>query len=555
MPTVSSILMSAISNEARPPAAPHTRRDPGGHTADVPPAPAAPVPPPPASAWLSSLFGLDLRSLALLRVGIALCLLIDLAGRLTDLEAHYTDVGVFPRDTAIETSDPWHYSFHLMSGQPIFQAALFAIAAIAASCLLFGLHTRLSCVASWVLLVSLQNRNFIILNGADVLLRMILFWGIFLPLGARFSVDGVLYPPSSPPKKWEFSAATVFYTVQFIIVYVFAGLIKLDVPAWRDGTGLAYALRSPEFASPPVTWIVDNVPLMKVLNDFVVHGELWGSLLLFVPVARTFARVVLVVSFSILHLLIALFLSVGMFPLVAIVAVSVFLPSPFWDRWIVAPARWRARAHEVLRYGNLARETLVARLAKPERTASPRTSALARWLTTAVGATSIVFVVFGNIAAYRPLPFSLSEKLMWITPLLRLEQRWDMFALPMTAGGWFVIPGRLTSGVEIDLYTERAPPSWREPHLVADMFANARWKKYFMNIAAPQFAQHRLHYGRYLCRSWGRTHVGAHNLEAFKIYWMRQAVEPWENPGSAQRNMLWQHECREGLLTKWGSLL
>jgi hypothetical protein len=43
------------------------------------------------------LVGLDKRSLALFRVFIALTTLYDLADRARDIQAHYTDDGVFPR--------------------------------------------------------------------------------------------------------------------------------------------------------------------------------------------------------------------------------------------------------------------------------------------------------------------------------------------------------------------------------------------------------------------------------------------------------------------------
>jgi hypothetical protein len=42
-------------------------------------------------------FGLDLRSLALFRIGLALILLFDLYYRALDLRAFYTDWGLYPR--------------------------------------------------------------------------------------------------------------------------------------------------------------------------------------------------------------------------------------------------------------------------------------------------------------------------------------------------------------------------------------------------------------------------------------------------------------------------
>ena len=242
-----------------------------------------------------------------------------------------------------------------------------------------------------------------------------------------------------------------------------------------------------------------------------------------------------------------------MFPLVAIVAASAFLPSSFWE--LASRASLGKRASLVQGAAQLSawlRGPIRATLDPLPERPRPR---LRRWGSALFGAACLTLVVLCNIATFRPLPFLIPEKLQWITPLLRLEQRWDMFAAPLTAGGWYVIPGRLTSGAEVDLATLKPSVSWEEPPLVADTYANARWKKYFMNISIPPYAQHRLLFGRYLCRSWNEKHPGAQNLEAFKIYFMRQAVEPWRKPYPAVKQMLWQHECRDGLLQKWGSLL
>ncbi len=44
-------------------------------------------------------FGVDLRTLALFDILLGIFLLLDLLARATDLIAHYTDNGVFPRST------------------------------------------------------------------------------------------------------------------------------------------------------------------------------------------------------------------------------------------------------------------------------------------------------------------------------------------------------------------------------------------------------------------------------------------------------------------------
>ena len=153
----------------------------------------------------ADLFGLDLRSLAIFRVGLGLLLLGDLAIRAGDLSAHYTDQGVLPRSALTAR----HYvSLHFLDGTADFQGALFVLAGLAALALLAGWRTRAATVVSWLLLMSLHARNPMILQGGDALLRLLLFWGMFLPLGARWSVDGLLRRGGGPAGGREVSAAS-----------------------------------------------------------------------------------------------------------------------------------------------------------------------------------------------------------------------------------------------------------------------------------------------------------------------------------------------------------
>ena len=121
-----------------------------------------------------------------------------------ELTAFYTDEGVLPRVARIELYEAVHqfgvahqWSLHMLSGQAWAQLLLMLIAALFAFWLLIGYRTRLSAVACWILLLSLDARNPMILDSGDVLLRSMLFWALFLPLGARASVDSVLNPPDS----------------------------------------------------------------------------------------------------------------------------------------------------------------------------------------------------------------------------------------------------------------------------------------------------------------------------------------------------------------------
>src|SRR5256885_6685590 len=181
-----------------------------------------------SSSYLRDIYSLDLRSLALFRIALGVMILIDLFMRSLDLNAFYTDWGVLPRGALLDKfANPFRFSLHLISGVPGFEIALFIIAAGFAIALILGVRTRLVTIVSWFLLVSLQMRNPVILQGGDVYFRLLTFWAIFLPLGALYSVDSALNTSQNPPKQYRFlSFADAPLLLTTAIVYSFAVAMK-----------------------------------------------------------------------------------------------------------------------------------------------------------------------------------------------------------------------------------------------------------------------------------------------------------------------------------------
>ncbi len=144
-----------------------------------------PVPGPPGTApagrlraKLEELFSVDLRSLALLRIGLGVSVLADVTTRAFDLVGLYTDSGVMPRDLLLLTEGRGvYFSAHFWaSAHPLFQSALFAITAVCALALLVGWRTRLATLACWYLVASVQIRQPLSYMGGDSTLRLLLFW-------------------------------------------------------------------------------------------------------------------------------------------------------------------------------------------------------------------------------------------------------------------------------------------------------------------------------------------------------------------------------------------
>ncbi len=305
------------------------------------------------SRTLRNIFGLDLRSLALFRIGIAGVFLWDLQERAQYLRAHYSGEGILPLSLppgiAPLPVSVLPFSLHNLCDDLYFQAGLFLATAVAAVGLLIGYRTRLMTLLVWFLLLSTQARNPMLAHGGDVLLRMVLFWGLFLPLGAIWSVDALRSGRPRPPSSVVVSPATVAFILQLCFVYLFAVLWKTD-PAWRtDGTAVSMALRIDSFTTP-LGLITRQYPqLMRLATFYTIYLESFGPILLLLPFATQRLRVLAIALFVNLHLGIGLNMELGNFSPVCIVTWLALLPPWFWDRlrrWSLL--RWPAPSPEAL---------------------------------------------------------------------------------------------------------------------------------------------------------------------------------------------------------------
>lgn len=280
---------------------------------------------------LDTVLGLDLRSLAAFRIGISIIILVDLFTRFGDLTAHYTDLGIIPRALLPEITKPGYWSLHTLSGEPIFQVLLFALATVMALLMLVGYRTRVVTIASWVLLISMHNRNPALIFAADDVLRALMFWAMFLPWGACYSFDSALN--TSPRKLPErvLSGATFALMCQQCFIYIFSAAIKTKSPIWVDGSAVYYALSFDQYVTGFGHFLLNFSPILKVFTQITLVLEWIGPLAIFVPFRNNLFKMGAVLTFIGLHAGFGLTLNIGIFPFLSIFSWLAFLPSSFWN--------------------------------------------------------------------------------------------------------------------------------------------------------------------------------------------------------------------------------
>lgn len=474
---------------------------------------------------MSRFLAVDLRSLALLRICYGIFLLMDLAIRAVDLVAFYTDYGACPRAAVLELGWQRAYiSLHMANGSWPFQALLFAVAAVAAVALTLGYRTRLAAFISWVHLISLHNRNGMVLDGGDIYLRVILFWGLFLPWGARFSVDSVRRP-GDEDNRW-FDASTLAYLVQICLVYWCATVHKTGVEWRSEGTAVYYALMIEQLTTPLAPLLLGHPVLMRWLTWATLGWEALGPFFL---IPNGPLRMIGVLGFAALHLGFGLFMHLAIFALIGACTPIGMLPEWFWRR------RWAKGLEARLNRIFFLAEQKLARF--PGAAAPP---AHPSSVVSGIVVGLMLYCVAWNVCGLPGSKLKCPDDLGY---LLRLDQSWNMFSpKPLTEDGWYVIEANRVGGGTLDLFQGGAPVTWEKPAHVASTYPNARWRKYMMNLWSSNLQSWRLYYGRYLTRAWNDRHQKDDQVKDFKVIFMKEnTVANGTEP--VEKVPIWTHYC------------
>jgi hypothetical protein len=438
------------------------------------------------------IFYVDLRSLAALRIGLGLVILADLATRARHLVAHYTDMGVAPSDVVLADYG-WgcYLSVHWWaSGSVTAVAAVFAGSGVVAMLLVAGWRTRIMTIACWYLASSLHVRMQMLNNAGDGTLELLLFWSIFLPLGARWAIDARRTEPAADR---HVSIATFGLLTQIAYIYFFAAVLKLFVDVWQDGDAVGFVLHLDSYTTPVSAWLAQFEGVFKFLTMATLFWELFGPLLIFAPVITPWARTIGILGFWSMHLGFGLALSLGIFPWISAVAWIAFIPTELWDR--VLPSS-------------------VARPGVPPL----RLRRVAAYV--AAGACVLVFVA--NLRSVKPIKRLVPRFVSQASKAVRLQQGWSMFTDLRYDGvysGWYIVAATLDDRTEVDLLLDGAPLTWEPPRYGTERYATARWAQFHYYVHDPQESPFWAPYADYLCRTWAdRTDMG--RIETIAIWYM-----------------------------------
>ncbi|HEU4410831.1 MAG TPA: HTTM domain-containing protein [Polyangiaceae bacterium] len=289
----------------------------------------------------------DRRVLGLFRIYFGCLLVVDVLRRVPDATFFYSAGGVLPNHRE-PPYRPYFSLFEALSSTAEVRAGL-AVTALVCALYAVGYKTRVMQIAAFVLVTSLNARNYFVENGGVIVVNLVAFWSLFLPLGDRFSVDALLAglrrePAPTPealgararlaPDREPFhSIAMLAVAVQIAAIYFFNALHKTG-PAWKAGEAVHYVLWQNRIVTGLAGWLRLHEPgWFSPLTSWAALAIEWlAPALVLAPFAQRYLRTAHVVLACSLHLAIAALMNLGAFSYAMVALNLLVLPREAVDR-------------------------------------------------------------------------------------------------------------------------------------------------------------------------------------------------------------------------------
>jgi hypothetical protein len=278
------------------------------------------------------------RPLAALRVGVAAVLLVQSVGVLPALVTLYGDRGVLAEraPAALQRTVAAFGEIGLGGSQVVMGAgALYALALVA---LLVGHRARSAAALAWALHAILLGDVAGEGHRADELSRMALFYLMWIPSGAAFSLDRRRgRAPLGPTPGARLALRLV--QAHLCLVQGASGVEKACGEAWRNGEAVFRALMLPEYRRFDFSFLAEHPWIPIALGWLVLASEIACPILVWPRKTRRAS----VIATSVLHLAIAILMGLtSLSAMMIVLTLSAFgVPAEEGGRRTVAARRGR----------------------------------------------------------------------------------------------------------------------------------------------------------------------------------------------------------------------
>lgn len=263
--------------------------------------------------------------LGLFRIAIGLITIYSYALFAKDVTIFFSDEGVLTSQTLASTmTRDWHSLLYYITS-PLGVKLVLALLFIAAFSFTIGFKTRASAIVLFVLVASFNERNNLVLNSGDTVLRIMIFFFIFSPAGRAYAVDSLMarlkipepeamLPFASPP--W----AQRMMQIQVAVIYFVTAYAKSRGELWHGGEAIYYIVGLIDFHITGVEQLMNYPLIYSSLAFLTLFAEVSLPFLLFFKATRPYA-VLMGIG---LHAWIMVFMTLPVFPILMMSTYIVF---------------------------------------------------------------------------------------------------------------------------------------------------------------------------------------------------------------------------------------
>lgn len=231
-----------------------------------------------------------------------------------------------------------------------FFIAWYVVAILLAIAFVVGWRTRIITPLFFIFYTAINAQNTPISDGGNYFIRIMLIYLIFADLSKYWSVDSWLLKRSGKTRK-EFEAVTVLHNLalclvvaQLCLVYLEAGLYKVQGKLWQNGTAMYYPVSSEAYGVFP--WLSElitaNSWVVALITYVTVIAQIAFPFMLFHKISR---RIALVMILG-MHIGIAVVMGLPFFSGIMASADAVLVSSATWvtiQIWLAG--LWRKVSH------------------------------------------------------------------------------------------------------------------------------------------------------------------------------------------------------------------
>ena len=261
--------------------------------------------------WFKSI---DARQYAALRIAFGGLSVVYLLGLLPYVETQFSGLG-WLRDIqqiAVQNGGSWSLFFIQAGAQATTLAyAIVWMGIIAAFMLMIGWQSRMAATITWLVWVSLWNRNPLLLDGDDAILKLMCFYLMLSSCGNCWSVDACLHIKPQQVSVWPLR----LIQFQIALIYFVSGWVKFHNPEWLDGTIMQYVLIHPQYSRWDGWSFIDNPLLSGVLVALAGFIRWWELLFPFLLINAHSRKISLLIGI-LFHVGLLLTMNLRWFPVI-----------------------------------------------------------------------------------------------------------------------------------------------------------------------------------------------------------------------------------------------